>query len=126
MRIGTSRSHPRCSTKSPRNLSTPWTTSRYPSARRQRSWPPSAQRRARLRPVPSRGRSTGAAGAEPGSELNPARRGGDGDVSKPQVNIDHFDHQPIYNMVGLLTGKSQIPAISADLESTGVDVAAMV
>jgi hypothetical protein len=47
-------------------------------------------------------------------------------VSKPQVNIDHFDHQPIYNVVGLLTGKSQIPAISADLESTGVDVAAVV
>jgi hypothetical protein len=46
-------------------------------------------------------------------------------VSKPQVNIDHFDHRPIYNVVGLLTGRSQIPAISADLESAGVDVAAV-
>src|SRR6516164_526275 len=132
MRIGTSRSHPRGSTKSPRNLSTPWTTSRYPSARRQRSWPPSAQRRARLRPVPSRGRSTGAAGAEPGvirtakSIPRHCQTGsGDGYVNEPQVNVDHYYHRPVYNVVGLLTEKSEMPTISSELESTGVDVAAV-
>src|SRR6516162_5033447 len=66
MRISTSRSHPRCSTKSLRNLSTPWTTSRCPSARRQRSWPPSVPRRVKSRLVLSLGLSIGAVGVEPG------------------------------------------------------------
>ncbi len=46
-------------------------------------------------------------------------------MSEPQVNVDHFYHRPTYNVVGLLTDKSQIPSISADLESAGIDVAAM-
>jgi hypothetical protein len=46
-------------------------------------------------------------------------------VNEPQVNVDHFYHRPVYNVVGLLTDKSQIPAISRDLASAGVDVAAV-
>src|SRR5947207_5644334 len=65
-RISTSRSHPRCSTKCPRNWRTPWMISTCPSARSKRSWPPSTERRARFRLVRSRGRSIGAAGVEPG------------------------------------------------------------
>ena len=34
-------------------------------------------------------------------------------------------HRPIYHVVGLLTDKPQISAISRDLESAGVDVAAV-
>jgi hypothetical protein len=44
-------------------------------------------------------------------------------VNEPQINVDHFYHRPIYHVVGLLTDKSQIPAISAELQSAGVDVA---
>jgi len=58
----------------------------------------------------------------PGSDLNPPRRGEDGGVSEPRVNIDHFYHRPTGDVVGLLTDKSEIPAISADLESAGTDV----
>ena len=47
------------------------------------------------------------------------------DVTEPQINVDHFRHHPTYNVVGLLTDKSQIPAISSDLRSAGVDVAAV-
>ena len=78
------RSPPKCSTRSPRNWPGPWMTSRYLSARRERSWPPSPRRRARFRPVLSLGRSTGAAGAEPGVVRTASRfrecrawRGGD-------------------------------------------------
>jgi hypothetical protein len=46
-------------------------------------------------------------------------------VSEPQINVDHFYHRPTYNVVGLLTDKSEIPAISADLESAGINVAAV-
>jgi len=46
-------------------------------------------------------------------------------VSEPQVNVDHFYHRPVYNVVGLLTERSEIPAISGELESAGVDVAAV-
>jgi len=46
-------------------------------------------------------------------------------VNEPQINVDHFYHRPIYHVVGLLTENSEIPAISKDLESAGVDVAAV-
>jgi hypothetical protein len=46
-------------------------------------------------------------------------------VNEPQINVDHFYHRPVYRVVGLLTDKSQIPAISAELRSAGVDVAAV-
>ena len=46
-------------------------------------------------------------------------------MNEPQVNVDHFYHRPVYNVVGLLTEKSEVPAISSELESTGVDVAAV-
>ena len=44
-------------------------------------------------------------------------------MNEPQINVDHFYHRPIYHVVGLLTDTSQIPAISAELQSAGVDVA---
>ena len=47
------------------------------------------------------------------------------DVNEPQVNVDHFYHRPTHNVVGLLTDKSEIPAISSDLAAAGVDVAAL-
>ena len=46
-------------------------------------------------------------------------------MNEPQVNVDHFYHRPVYHVVGLLTDTSQIPAISGDLASAGVDVAAV-
>jgi len=46
-------------------------------------------------------------------------------VNEPQINVDHFYHRPTYHVVGLLTDKPQIPAISAELQSAGVDVAAV-
>jgi hypothetical protein len=46
-------------------------------------------------------------------------------VNEPQINVDHFYHRPVYNVVGLLTDKSQLPAISSELRSAGVDVAAV-
>jgi hypothetical protein len=46
-------------------------------------------------------------------------------VNEPQVNVDHFYHRPVYNVVGLLTDQSQLPAITSDLRSAGVDVAAV-
>ena len=46
-------------------------------------------------------------------------------MSEPQVNVDHFYHRPVYNVVGLLTERSEIPAISSELGSAGVDVAAV-
>ena len=44
-------------------------------------------------------------------------------MNEPQINVDHFYHRPTYHVVGLLTDKSQIPAITSDLRSAGVDVA---
>ena len=46
-------------------------------------------------------------------------------MNEPQINVDHFYHRPVYHVVGLLTDKSQISAISSELESAGVDVAAV-
>jgi len=46
-------------------------------------------------------------------------------VNEPQINVDHFYHRPTYHVVGLLTEKSEIPAISAELQSAGVDLAAV-
>ena len=45
------------------------------------------------------------------------------DVNEPQVNVDHFYHRPTYRVVGLLSEQSEIPALSRDLASAGVDVA---
>jgi hypothetical protein len=47
------------------------------------------------------------------------------DVNEPQINVDHFYHRPIYHVVGLLGEQSEISAISTDLASAGVDVAAV-
>ena len=46
-------------------------------------------------------------------------------MNEPQINVDHFYHRPVYHVVGLLTEKSEIPAISRELASAGVDVAAV-
>ena len=46
-------------------------------------------------------------------------------MNEPQVNVDHFYHRPVDNVVGLLTDQSQLPAITSDLRSAGVDVAAV-
>jgi hypothetical protein len=46
-------------------------------------------------------------------------------MNEPQINVDHFYHRPVYHVVGLLDDKSEIPAISRELESAGVDVAAV-
>lgn len=46
-------------------------------------------------------------------------------VNEPQINVDHFYHRPIYHVVGLLGEQSEISAISRDLASAGVDVAAV-
>jgi len=46
-------------------------------------------------------------------------------VNEPRINVDHFYHRPVYHVVGLLTDESEIPAISRELESAGVDVAAV-
>jgi hypothetical protein len=44
-------------------------------------------------------------------------------MNEPQINVDHFYHRPVYHVVGLLTDKSEISAISSELGSAGVDVA---
>lgn len=46
-------------------------------------------------------------------------------MTEPQINVDHFYHRPTDDVGGLLTDESQIAAISADLESAGIDVAAV-
>src|SRR4029077_19950763 len=46
-------------------------------------------------------------------------------MNESQINVDHFYHRPVYHVVGLLTDKSEISAISCELESAGVDVAAV-
>ena len=46
-------------------------------------------------------------------------------MNNPQINVDHFYHRPVYHVVGLLDDNSQIPAISRELESAGVDVGAV-
>jgi hypothetical protein len=46
-------------------------------------------------------------------------------MSEPQVNVDHFYHRPVYHVVGLLTDTPEISAISRELGSAGVDVAAV-
>ena len=46
-------------------------------------------------------------------------------MNEPQINIDHFYHRPVYHVVGLLTDKPEISAISRELGSAGVDVAAV-
>jgi hypothetical protein len=46
-------------------------------------------------------------------------------MNEPQINVDHFYHRPVYHVVGLLTENSEVPAISKDLASAGVDVTAV-
>ena len=46
-------------------------------------------------------------------------------MNDPQLNVDHFYHRPVYHVVDLLTEHAEIPAISRELESAGVAVAAM-
>ena len=46
-------------------------------------------------------------------------------MNEPQINVDHFYHRPTYHVVGLLTDKPQIPAISTELQAAGVDIAAV-
>jgi hypothetical protein len=46
-------------------------------------------------------------------------------VNEPQINVDHFYHRPVYHVVGLLTDTPEISAISRELGSAGVDVAAV-
>lgn len=46
-------------------------------------------------------------------------------MNEPQINVDHFYHRPIYHVVGLLTDKREIAAITSELEAAGVDVAAV-
>jgi hypothetical protein len=46
-------------------------------------------------------------------------------VNEPQINVDHFYHRPVYHVVRLLTKNSELPAISTDLASAGVDVTAV-
>jgi hypothetical protein len=44
-------------------------------------------------------------------------------MNEPQVNVDRFYHRPIYHVIGLLGEQSEVPALSRDLASAGVDVA---
>ena len=46
-------------------------------------------------------------------------------MNDPQINVDHFYHRPTYHVVGLLTEQSEVPALSRELASAGVDVAAV-
>jgi hypothetical protein len=46
-------------------------------------------------------------------------------VNEPQINVDHFYHRPTYHVVGLLPEQSEIPALSRELASAGVDVSAV-
>jgi hypothetical protein len=46
-------------------------------------------------------------------------------MNDPQINVDHFYHRPTYHVVGLLTEHAEIPVISRELKSAGVDVAAV-
>jgi hypothetical protein len=46
-------------------------------------------------------------------------------MNDPQINVDHFYHRPTYHVVGLLTEHAEIPVISSELKSAGVDVAAV-
>jgi hypothetical protein len=44
---------------------------------------------------------------------------------RAQINVDRFYHRPVYHVVGPLTDKPEISAISRALGSAGVDVAAV-
>ena len=46
-------------------------------------------------------------------------------MNEPQINVDHFYHRPTYRVVGLLTEQSEVPALTRELASAGVDVAAV-
>jgi hypothetical protein len=46
-------------------------------------------------------------------------------MNDPQINVDHRYQRPTYHVVGLLTEHAEIPAISRELKSAGVDVAAV-
>ena len=46
-------------------------------------------------------------------------------MNEPQVNVDHFYHRPTFRVVGLLSGQSEMQALSRDLASAGVDVSAV-
>jgi hypothetical protein len=72
---------------------------------------------------------TGAAGQNRTRVLFAHRPGtarvGSSDVNEPQINVDHFYHRPIYHVVGLLSEQPEVPALSRELASAGVDVAAV-
>ena len=46
-------------------------------------------------------------------------------MNEPQINVDHFYHRPTYHVVGLLTEQSEVPALSQELASAGIDLAAV-
>lgn len=46
-------------------------------------------------------------------------------MNKPQVNVDYFYHRPVHHVVGLLGYESQIPALTEELQTAGVDVASV-
>ena len=37
-------------------------------------------------------------------------------MNDPQINVDHFYHQPTYHVVALLTEHAEIPVISSELK----------
>jgi hypothetical protein len=47
------------------------------------------------------------------------------DVNEPPINVDHFYHRPTFRVVGLLPEQSEIPALSRELASAGVEVSAV-
>jgi hypothetical protein len=47
------------------------------------------------------------------------------DIGEPRFNVDEFKHHPSHHLVGLLTDQSEVPDISRELGSAGVDVAAV-
>jgi hypothetical protein len=50
---------------------------------------------------------------------------GSSGVGEPRFNVDEFKHHPSHHLVGLITDQSEVPEISRELESAGVDVAAV-
>ena len=46
-------------------------------------------------------------------------------MNEPQINVDHFYHRPTFRVVGLLSERSEIPTLSGDLATAGVDVSAV-
>jgi hypothetical protein len=50
---------------------------------------------------------------------------GSSEANGPRFNVDHFEHHPTHYVVGVLPDKSEIPTICRELESAGVDIAAV-